>query len=746
MKKILIFLILILITQNNVYANNKVINQIKIEGNERIPKETIILFSNIKINDKIDDKKINDILKDLYDSNFFENISIKFDKNTLIIKVTELPIINKISITGIKAKKIKNNIIKNFSLKERNSFSEFLLKKEIEQIKFNLKNIGYYFAKVEPYIENLDKNLINLEYKITLGEKAKIKKISFIGDKIFKDRKLRNLIVSEEYKFWKFISNKKFLNEEIINIDQRLLKNYYLNKGYYNVIINTSFAKLVNDEDFELIFNIKANNKIYFNNLEIIIPDDFDKKNYINLNKLLSDLKGRSYSINAVEEILEEIDKITLNEEFKSLNASIDEKIIENNLNIKFTISEGEKYFVEKINIFGNNVTRESVIRNELEIDEGDPFSQILAKKSENNIKSLNFFKSVDTSILEGNNKNSKILNITVQEKPTGEISAGAGVGTSGGTLAAGVKENNYLGKGLRVEAKGTLTQETFKGLFSVTNPNFNNSDKSLFVNIQALETDQLNNFGYKTNKTGFEIGTNFEYLKDLNLGLSTSSFYEVIETSSTASTRQKSQAGNYWDTFSKVNFFYDKRNQKFKTSDGFFSNYVVDIPIISETNTLTNKYSFKIFEELYENNISSFSVFLSSANSITGDDVKLSERLFIPSRKLRGFEAGKVGPKDGNDFIGGNYITSINLNTTLPQLFPNAQNLDATVFIDAANIWGVDYNSSLSDGSKIRSSIGFGVDWFTLVGPLNFSFSQALTKEDSDVEESFRFNLGTTF
>ena len=192
--------------------------------------------------------------------------------------------------------------------------------------------------------------------------------------------------------------------------------------------------------------------------------------------------------------------------------------------------------------------------------------------------------------------------------------------------------------------------------------------------------------------------------------------------------------------------FFYDKRNQKFKTSDGFFSNYVVDIPIISETNTLTNKYSFKIFEELYENNISSFSVFLSSANSITGDDVKLSERLFIPSRKLRGFEAGKVGPKDGNDFIGGNYITSINLNTTLPQLFPNAQNLDATVFIDAANIWGVDYNSSLSDGSKIRSSIGFGVDWFTLVGPLNFSFSQALTKEDSDVEESFRFNLGTTF
>ena len=155
-----------------------------------------------------------------------------------------------------------------------------------------------------------------------------------------------------------------------------------------------------------------------------------------------------------------------------------------------------------------------------------------------------------------------------------------------------------------------------------------------------------MSNFGYKTNKTGFEFGTNFEYLDNLNLGLSTSTFYENIDTDATASARQKKQEGDYFDTFAKFNFDYDKRNQKFKTSDGFRSFYSLDVPVISDTNTLKNTYSYSYYTELYENNISSMSIFLQSANSLTGDDIKLTERLSVPSRRLRGFESGKVGSK----------------------------------------------------------------------------------------------------
>ncbi len=745
-KKIFLAVILIylIIPKSLVFAEK--INKISIIGNERISSDTVVVFSGLSLNTKINDDVINQSLKNLYETNFFDNVSISFLNNEVIIKVKEAPIIEAITVKGLKAKKNKELIQKTLKLKSRSSFNKFLLLQEKRNIEQKLLELGFYFSDVTTLVETLEDNKVNITYDIKLGNKAKIKKISFIGNKIFKEKKLRSIIISEEYKFWKFISGKKYLNENIISIDKRLLKNFYLNKGYYNAIINSSFAKLIQEDQFELIFNINPGKKIYFNDLNIIFPLDFEKNNFNDISALLSDLKGEPYSLNSVGKILDEIDRITIMEEFKSVKASVEENLIDNKLNITFKINETEKFFIERINIFGNNVTRESVIRNQLVIDEGDPYNDILKNKSINNIKSLNFFKSVDSKVIDGKDKNSKIINIDITEKATGEISAGAGFGTSGGTLVAGVKENNYLGKGLAVEANATLTEETFKGKFSVSNPNYKNSDKEVFTSIQALEIDQLANFGYKTNKTGFEVGTRFEYLNDFDLGVSTRSFYEKIETDSTASARQKKQEGDYWDTFFKMYFDYDKRNQKFKPTDGFRSNYTLDIPVISETNTLTNTYNYKFFTELYENNVSSISVFLQSANSITGDDVKLSERLNIPSNKLRGFERGKVGPKDGNDFIGGNYISTLNINTTVPKIFENSENLDVLFFLDAANIWGIDYDSSLDDGNKIRSSIGIGVDWFTVIGPMSFSLTETLSKNDSDITESFRFNIGTTF
>jgi len=730
----------------NSYAYSGTIGKIIIEGNDRISDETISMFADVKLNDNIDNEKLNSILKNLYDSNFFDNVSVSLDKNDLIIKVIESPIIEQITFTGVKSKTLKKELFKILKLKSRSSFNETMLSDDRSAIIAYLKNIGYYFAKVETFVEKSENKLVNIDHKIDIGNKSKIKKISFIGNIIYKSSKLRSLIVSEEYKFWKFISGRKYLNEQTIKFDEALIKNFYLNKGYYDVEVNTSFAKLINDEEFELIFNINPKNKVFFNNLSLTLPDDFSESNFNNLRKLFIEVKGEPYSISIVNKILEEIDKITLNEEYKSISASVSESIYDDKFDINFDVKETEKFFVERINIFGNNITRESVIRNQLEIDEGDPFNEILQKKSENNLKSLNFFKNISSEIIDGNESNSKIININVKEKPTGEIMAGAGVGTSGGTILFGVKENNYLGKGLSVDANATFTSETFKGQLKVNNPNYKNSDKSLFTSIEATEIDRLKKNGYKTNKTGFEIGTRFEYYDDFNLSLSTRSFYEKIDTDSTASSRQQSQEGSYWDTFIKFNFDYDKRNQKFKTDDGFRSNYNLDLPIVSDTYTLTNTYNYKYYTSLYDNNITSLSLFVQSANSINNKDVKLTERLFLPSNKLRGFEAGKVGPKDGDDFIGGNFATSINFNTTLPLIFDNVQNLDASLFVDVANIWGVDYDSSIDDSDKVRSSIGIGIDWFSVIGPINFSLSESISKASSDVTQSFRFNIGTTF
>ena len=727
-------------------AKADVVKDIEIYGNQRISKETIKMFSKIEIGQEIVDENLNEVLKNIYDSSFFKNVSVELKNQILEINVEENPIIENIKYSGIKANKIIELIKENRNLQSRSSYSDYLLAEDKKNILLILKEIGYYFATVDTYIFELEDNKLNINFEISLGQKSKIKKISFLGNKIFKNKKLRSLIVSEEYKFWKFISGKKFLNENIISLDERLLKNFYLNKGYYNVEINSSFAKMINKNEFELIFNINPNSKIYFNNLSLNIPNDFEVQSYSNLEKFFQKIKGEPYSIDKVENILEEIEYITINDQNLSVKATIDEFVDGNKLDLVFNVEEVEKYFVKKINISGNNITNESVIRNNFEIDEGDPFNEILNNKTKNNLKNLNFFKEVDFEILTDEVEKTKEINIAVKEKPTGEIFAGAGAGTDGGSISLGVKENNYLGKGLRVKADGTLTEESFKGQFSVTNPNYKNSDKSIFLNLQALEVDKLKTSGYKNNKTGFDVGTGFEIFDDLFLNLSTRTYIEKIETNSTASTKLKKQEGNYFDTFVNVNFDFDKRNQKFKTTRGYRSTYSTDIPLLSESYTFTNTYYYKYFTELYDENISSFTFYISAANSVTGDDVKLSERLFVPTSRLRGFEKGKVGPKDGKDFIGGNYVSSLNFSSTIPQILPNLQEIDFLVFFDAANVWGVDYSSSLDDGSKIRSSIGIGIDWFTVVGPINFTFAEALSKSDTDITETFRFNIGTTF
>jgi len=742
-KSLLTYLFITMLFSTTAYSVT--VTDIEVDGNNRISNETIKMFSNIKIGNDLNESDLNEILKKIYDTNYFEDVSVKFKDGKLKISVKENPIIENINYNGVKSDTLLKNITKNLNLRSRSSYNEILLKKDKELILSALKEEGYYFSELVIDVIDLKENKVDLNFEIELNDKAKIKKISFLGEKIYKDRKLRNIIISEEYKFWKIISGKKYLNENLINFDKRLLRNFYLNKGYYDVRINSSFAKLIDDDGFELIFNIDANNKFYFGNLSINIPTDFDNNNFNSLNKVFENLKNKPYSINSVENIINEIDKIAISEQYEAIQALVKEDIVDNKINLNFIIEETDKFLVEKINIFGNNITRESVIRNQFYIDEGDNFNDILANKTINEIKSLNFFKSVELDVVEGKDPNSKILNIEIEEKPTGEIMAGAGFGTDGSVIEFGIKENNYLGKGLAVISNLSVGSDKISGDFSVKNPNFKNSDKAISFGVQANENDRLADSGYKSKKIGSSLGTRFEYLEDLNLGIKASSFIEEIETDTNASARQKKLEGNFFDTYVKFSFDYDKRNQKFNTNDGFRSFYSVDLPLISDNNTLTNLYSYKVFTELYENNISTMSLSLSSAKSITNDDVKLSERLYIPGKKLRGFVRGRVGPKDGADFIGGNYYAIMNFSSTLPQILPNTQNIDFATFIDIANLWGVDDNS-LNESSKIRSSIGLGVDWFTPVGPLSFSFAQPITKDTSDETETFRFNLGTTF
>ena len=297
---------------------------------------------------------------------------------------------------------------------------------------------------------------------------------------------------------------------------------------------------------------------------------------------------------------------------------------------------------------------------------------------------------------------------------------------------------------GIKLDTNLTITDDSIKGKFSVINPNYNNSDKLIKTVIESSADDFFTLSGYKTSKTGVTIGTEFEQMNNLFVNIEMSNYYENLETSSKANSIVKAQEGDYFENLITYSLKFNKLDQNFQPSDGYLNFFSQTLPLLSNDYFIENKFTSAIYHSISDNILVSAQLFLQTINSLE-DDVRISKRLFIPSRRLRGFEAGKIGPKDGTQFIGGNYATALNINSTLPNFIFESEDLDFNLFFDLANVWEVDYNSSL-DSNKIRSSAGIAINWFSAIGPLSFSYAIPLTEASTDVTENFRFQIGTSF
>ena len=747
LSKTLIFLIIL---TNLSIAEN--INGIIVNGNKRITSETIFTLGELNLTNFYDDNKINETLKLLFETEFFEDIKINISDNKLIISVIENPIIEDIEIKGIKNKNFLDKIYNDISLKNRKPFIKTNLAKDINFLQNILKSNGFYFSKISStQIKNEELNSIRIKIDVDEGKRAKIKNISFLGNKKIKDKKLREIIVSEEHRFWKFISKNVYLNESKLSLDKRLLERYYKNLGYYNVRINDSFAEYSNDDGyFNLIFNIDAGDQYFFNNFSLNLPEDYSKEDFNQIFKTFEKLKGERYSLKNVDEILLKIEKIASLKLYDFIDAKVEEIISnDNKIDFSFNLFDSEKYYVERIDIIGNFTTLEEVIRNKLSIDEGDPFNNLLYNKSLDEIRSLGFFNKVNSKIINGKDDNFKKIEIEVEERPTGEITVAAGVGTSGSVIGGGISENNFLGKGIKLTSNLEISEDSIKGVFAYSKPNFAYSDNTLNTSLRSTTTDNLSDFGYKVSDIGFDIGTSFEQYENIFFSPEININFQDLNTNSDASESLKKQQGFYQDFYFNYGLDYDLRDSKFNPKSGSKSSFFQEIPLISKNNEFSNTFIFSQYKTLDrdEEMIGRASFFLKNIIALNNDkDVRISKRANIPYNRLRGFEKGKVGPVDDSDYVGGNYVTALNLSTTIPGLFRSVENVDFTYFIDVANVWGVDYDTNIDESNKIRSSTGIGMNLLTPIGPLSFSLSKPITKKSTDKTETFRFNLGTTF
>ncbi len=295
LKKNLLFVFLFFLFTNSSISD--VIKEFSIEGNNRVANETIIMFSNLEIGDQISQKKLNEALKDLYYTDYFKDVKITSVNQVIKINVVENPIIQKITIKGIKKNKIKDKISEISSKLEKYPFVENKINEQVNLLKNILRSYGYYFVKLQTSINTNSNNTVDLVYDFELGEIAKIKKINFIGNKIFRDNTLRNIVISEENKFWKFITQNKLLDNNRIKADVSRLNNFYKNRGYFNVKIKSTTAVINDQNQFELIFNINAGQKYFFDNIKIDKQtDDFLNENISIFEKKFVKLKNKPYS------------------------------------------------------------------------------------------------------------------------------------------------------------------------------------------------------------------------------------------------------------------------------------------------------------------------------------------------------------------------------------------------------------------------------------------------------------------
>ena len=743
LKKIFISIILFFIFLS-AHSHSEVVKKIEIKGNERISAETIAIFGDISVGKNYEISDINSLIKKLYDTTFFSNISVVVKNNILSVTVKENPIINSITFEGEKAKKYKEKIRELLLLRENGSFVENNIKSDINLIKNFYRSIGFYFVKIDVEIAKLEKNRINISYLIDKGEKAKIAKIYFLGDKKIREKKLRDIITSQESGWWKFISRSVYLNKGRIELDKRLLKNYYRNKGYYEVNIKSTNIEYAEGEGFVLTYNINAGNRYKFKKVFANVSETLDKNAFLSLENEFDKLVGKYYSQRKLKSVLDKIDKLSEQKELQFINHSILETLDGNGVEVKINIFEGEKVIIERINIVGNSVTNDSVIRSALIVDEGDPFSTLLVNKSINEIKARNIFGKVEHEVFPGSSDDLKVLEISVEEKATGELMAGAGIGTEGTSFQFSITENNWLGRGVQLQSAINVSEHKISGNILLNNPNYNYSGNAVKTALEISSTDRSNTSGFQSSRTGFELGTGFEQYENVFISPEISIALEDIEVDEDATAAVKKMEGNFFNADLAYAISLDKRNQKFRPTQGYKTTFRQSLPLIQDSSSILNGIDVSAYHGFSEDLIGSLKIY---ARAIIGidSDVRLTNRLFIPRNRLRGFNTYKVGPKDGDDYIGGNYITAVNAEAQLPNLLPESYRTDFSLFLDTANVWGVDY-TTVDETDKIRSSIGVSANVYTTIGPLTFTFAESISKSSNDETETFNFRIGTSF
>jgi len=727
------------------------LRDIRVEGAQRIEADTVRSYMGMRAGDPVTASTLDKALKALFGTGLFADVNIRRDGQDVVVRVVENPIINRIAFEG--NKRVSNDILGDeVKLRPRIVFTRARVQTDLQRIMDVYRRSGRFSATVVPKVIQLPQNRVDLIFEISEGELTEIRKIAFVGNKHFDDGDLREIIQTRESAWYRFLSSDDTYDPDRLTFDRELLRRHYLANGYADFRVISGVAELTPDSSaFFVTFTVEEGERYKFGKIDITTQlKDLDVEK---LQKEQSIEEGQWYNADEVEGLIGKLTDAVgvLGYAFVDIRPRVRRDRKNRTIDVTFVIQEGPRVFVELVNISGNVRTLDTVIRREILLLEGDAFNTSKLRRTRSRIRNLGFFERVEIDNKAGSARDKTVVDVSVKERSTGEISFGAGFSSTSGVLGdASIRERNLLGRGQDLSLSLQVGERQQQVDLSFTEPYFLGKNLAAGFDVFSTSSDLQTESSFDRDSLGFAIRSGYRITEPLSQTWRyTLREDKITDIASDASLAIQEQEGAFITSSIGQALLYDKRDSRFDPTKGYFvklENILAGLG--GDSQYLKNEVSGAKYYQVHDKWIVNLGA---STGYIVGlgQDIRIIDRFFLGGKNLRGFEDSGVGPRDTatSDAIGGNWFYRGTLGLTFPLGLPNEFGLRGRLFTDAGSIGENDSTiATIVDKSSLRMSVGTGILWDSPFGPVSIDLSEAILKEDFDETELFRFSFGARF
>src|SRR4051794_12954976 len=736
------------------------ITAIRVEGNQRIESTTILSYMLVEPGSPFDPDAIDRSLKSLFATGLFADVNITRQGNTLVVKVVENPIVNRVAFEG--NRKLTDDQLRSaVQLRSRSVFTPQLAQADRQRILDAFAKAGRYAATVEPKVIRLDKNRVDVIYEINEGSTTLVSRISIVGNHAFSEGRLRDVIASREEAFWRFLSSSDQYDPERVNFDKELLRRFYLKNGFADFEVKDATAELAPDRSaFFLTFTISEGERYTIGKVDI--ENKLRNLDVDSLRPLLRIEPGDVYDGDAVDKSAQAIQDAVQSRgyAFVEVKPRIARDRANHTVDLVFDIGEGPRVYIERIDISGNTRTKDKVIRREFRLAEGDAYNASTVRQTRQRLQDLGYFNSVTINPTPGSAADRAILNAVVDEKATGELTLGGGYSTDSGALVnVGLRERNLIGTGIDAGINGVLAQRRSQIDASVTDPYFLDRNLVAGVDLFHIRNNNQDIASYNERRTGGALRLGYVFNEHLSQAWTYSLVSRnVYDVQSGASIYVVNQQGESLLSQLGQTISLDYRDSRVDPHDGFLVRVGTDFAGIGGTaHYVRSKLDGSYYIPLeWLTGDEDWTLALQGGvgylAQVGGYQEKIIDRFFLGGDNLRGFQSGGAGPHavgtTSVDSIGGRFLYTGTAEVRFPLPISPDLGISGRAFVDVGSLYKVDTipGTTVYDSPALRVGTGVGISWKTPFGLINIDVAQAVAKQKYDQTQLFRFGFGTRF